>query len=49
MTTYVVCYQKAFGFSPREEKEFSEYEKAQWFANQLKKDNYISTIEEVKK
>lgn len=47
-TKYVVSYQKAFGFSVREEKEFANYEDAQWFARAMKRAQYITNILEEK-
>jgi|TARA_Y100000004_G_C8641139_1_gene297102 hypothetical protein len=47
-TKYLVTYQKAFGFSVREEKEFSKYEDAQWFSRAMKRAQFITNILEVK-
>jgi len=47
-TKFIVSYQKAFGFSPREEKEFESLTDAQWFERAMKRSNYITTILEVK-
>jgi hypothetical protein len=47
-TKYIVSYQKAFGFSIREEKEFTSLEDANWFARAMKRAQYISTVLEVK-
>jgi hypothetical protein len=47
-TKYLVTYQKAFGFSVREEKEFTNYEDAQWFARAMKRAQFITNILEVK-
>lgn len=47
-TKYLVTYQKAFGFSAREEKEFSNYEDAQWFSRAMKRAQYITNVMEVK-
>ena len=30
-TKFIVSYQNAFGFSPREEKMFSDLKEAKWF------------------
>ena len=45
---YIVSYQKAFGFSVREEKEFSTLEDANWFSRAMKRAQYITTILEEK-
>lgn len=47
-TKFIVSYQKAFGFSLREEKEFDTLSDAQWFQRAMKRSNYITTILEVK-
>jgi len=47
-TKYLVSYQKAFGFSVREEKEFTDYEDAKWFSRAMKRAQYITNILEVK-
>lgn len=47
-TRYIVSYQKAFGFSPRQEKTFPDLEQAQWFSRNMRNDNFIATILEVK-
>ena len=47
-TKYVVTYQNAFGFSPREEKVFSDLKEAQWFERAMKRSNYITSLLEVK-
>lgn len=47
-TRFVVCYQKAFGFSTREEKIFEDMKEAQWFERAMKRSNYITTLLEVK-
>lgn len=47
-TQFIVSYQKAFGFSVRQEKTFSDLDKAQWFSRNLRNDNFIATILEVK-
>jgi hypothetical protein len=47
-TKYIVSYQKAFGFSLREEKHFTSMEDAQWFARAMKRAQYITTILEEK-
>ena len=46
--TFVVSYQKAFGFSAREEKVFDDYKEAQWFERAMKRSNHITTLLEVK-
>ena len=45
---YIVTYQKAFGFSVREEKEFTNKEDAQWFSRAMKRAQFITNIMEVK-
>jgi|TARA_B100002019_G_scaffold9332_1_gene7380 hypothetical protein len=45
---YLVTYQKAFGFSVREEKEFTKLEDAQWFERAMKRAQFITNIMEVK-
>jgi len=45
---YLVSYQKAFGFSVREEKEFTKLEDAEWFERAMKRAQYITTLLEVK-
>lgn len=45
---FVVSYQKAFGFSNREEKEFDDLEEAKWFERAMKRSNHITTLLEVK-
>jgi len=47
-TKYIVSYQKAFGFSVREEKEFSTLEDANWFSRAMKRAQYITNVMEVK-
>ena len=47
-TKDVVSYQKAFGFSVREEKEFTNLEDAQWFSRAMKRAQYITNILEEK-
>ncbi|ABA47145.1 gp174 [Synechococcus phage syn9] len=47
-TKYLVTYQKAFGFSVREEKEFTNYEDAKWFSRAMKRAQFITNILEVK-
>ncbi len=47
-TKYLVTYQKAFGFSVREEKEFTNLEDAQWFSRAMKRAQFITNIMEVK-
>tara|TARA_B100000085_G_scaffold26467_1_gene22097 strand:+ start:851 stop:1009 length:159 start_codon:yes stop_codon:yes gene_type:complete len=47
-TRYIVTYQNAFGFSPREEKVFNDQKEAQWFERAMKRSNYITNILEVK-
>jgi len=47
-TKFVVSYQKAFGFSPREEKEFQDLQDAQWFERAMKRSNHITALLEVK-
>jgi len=47
-TKFVVTYQKAFGFSVREEKEFDILEDAQWFSRAMKRAKFITNILEVK-
>jgi len=47
-TKYIVSYQKAFGFSVREEKEFKDLSDAQWFQRALRRSDYITTLLEVK-
>ena len=47
-TRYVVSYQKAFGFSVRQEKTFPDLDQAQWFSRTMRNDNFIATIMEVK-
>ena len=44
---YRVEYQNAFGFSPREEKVFTNREDAQWFERAMKRANFITRMEEV--
>ena len=46
--TFVVSYQKAFGFSAREEKVFNDLQDAQWFERAMKRSNHITTLLEVK-
>jgi hypothetical protein len=48
MTRYIVSYQKAFGFSPREEKKYQNYEDAKFFSSAMKRSGYITQILEVK-
>ena len=45
---FVVTYQNAFGFSPREEKVFDDLKDAQWFERAMKRSNYITSLLEVK-
>ena len=45
---FVVTYQNAFGFSPREEKVFNDHKEAEWFERAMKRSNYITTLLEVK-
>ena len=45
---YLVSYQKAFGFSVREEKEFTNKEDATWFSRAMKRAQYITNIMEFK-
>lgn len=47
-TKFIVSYQKAFGFSTREEKEFDAHEDAEWFSRAMKRANFITTVMEVK-
>jgi hypothetical protein len=47
-TRFVVTYQNAFGFSPREEKTFEEESEAKWFERAMKRSNYITSLLEVK-
>ena len=47
-TRFVVSYQNAFGFSPREEKTFKDLKEAQWFERAMKRSNYITSLLEVK-
>ena len=47
-TKFIVTYQNAFGFSPREEKSFGDLKEAQWFERAMKRSNYITNILEVK-
>jgi hypothetical protein len=47
-TKFIVSYQKAFGFSLREEKTFEDYSDAQWFERAMKRSNYITSLLEVK-
>ena len=47
-TRFVVSYQKAFGFSTREEKVFNDHKEAQWFERAMKRSNYITSLLEVK-
>ena len=47
-TKFIVSYQNAFGFSPREEKTFEDMKEAQWFERAMKRSNYITTLLEVK-
>ena len=44
---YIVSYQKAFGFSLREEKEFTNEEDANWFSRAMKRAQYITNVMEV--
>ena len=46
-TRFVVSYQKAFGFSAREEKVFTDLKEAQWFERAMKRSNHITTLLEV--
>ena len=46
-TRFVVTYQNAFGFSPREEKVFEDHKEAEWFERAMKRSNYITTLLEV--
>lgn len=45
---YIVTYQNAFGFSPREEKVFNTIQEAEWFERAMKRSNYITSLLEVK-
>ena len=45
---FIVSYQSAFGFSPREEKSFNDMKEAQWFERAMKRSNYITTLLEIK-
>ena len=45
---FIVTYQNAFGFSPREEKSFGDLKEAQWFERAMKRSNYITSLLEVK-
>ena len=45
---FIVTYQNAFGFSPREEKSFSDLKEAQWFERAMKRSNHITALLEVK-
>ena len=47
-TKFIVTYQSAFGFSPREEKTFGDLKEAQWFERAMKRSNYITSLMEVK-
>jgi hypothetical protein len=47
-TRFVVSYQSAFGFSPREEKVFDDLKDAQWFERAMKRSNHITALLEVK-
>ena len=47
-TKFIVSYQNAFGFSPREEKVFNDHKEAQWFERAMKRSNHITTLLEVK-
>ena len=47
-TRFIVTYQNAFGFSPREEKVFNDHKEAEWFERAMKRSNYITNILEVK-
>jgi|TARA_Y100000022_G_scaffold175547_1_gene164277 hypothetical protein len=47
-TKFIVSYQKAFGFSAREEKVFDSLKEAQWFERAMKRSNFITNIMEVK-
>ena len=47
-TNYIVSYQNAFGFSPREEKVFKDLKEAQWFERAMKRSNFITNIMEGK-
>ena len=44
---FIVTYQNAFGFSPREEKVFNDLKEAQWFQRAMKRSNYITLFLEV--
>ena len=43
-TRFIVTYQNAFGFSPREEKVFNDHKEAEWFERAMKRSNYITTF-----
>ena len=45
---FIVSYQKAFGFSPREEKSFQDFKEAQWFERAMKRSNHITQLLEIK-
>lgn len=47
-TKFIVSYQKAFGFSAREEKKFNDLKEAQWFERAMKRSNYITSLLEVR-
>ena len=47
-TRFIVTYQNAFGFSPREEKVFEDQKEAQWFERAMKRSNHITALLEVK-
>ena len=47
-TRFIVTYQNAFGFSPREEKVFNDLKEAQWFSRSMKRAQFITNILEVK-
>ncbi len=47
-TRFIVSYQNAFGYSPREEKVFEDHTEAKWFERAMKRSNYITNIMEVK-
>ena len=44
---YRVEYQNAFGFSPREEKIFTDRQDAEWFQRAMKRANFITRLQEV--
>lgn len=44
---FIVSYQNAFGFSPKEEKSFEDMKEAKWFERAMKRSNYITTLLEV--